>query len=75
MRPASAYGSGLSRTVWITLKMVVAAAMPIASVSGASSVKPGDVRSLRALYRRSCTTSVNIALAPRLYLVSGFSRT
>src|SRR3954467_4779472 len=53
-RLASRYGNGSSSTFWMTLKMVVAAPMPSASVRIASAVKAGWPRSARSPYRRSC---------------------
>ena len=46
-RSASAYGSGRSSTAFTTLKMAVVAPIPSASVSTATSVKPGVLRKAR----------------------------
>jgi hypothetical protein len=39
---ASLYGSGRSNSVLTILKIIVSALMPIASMSNATAVKPGD---------------------------------
>ena len=47
-RPGSGYGSGRSRTASTTEKIAVFAPMPSASVKIATTVKPGDLRSMRS---------------------------
>ena len=49
-------GSGRSRTASTMLKIAVFAPMPIAIVSTAMTVKPGDRRSVRIAYLRSCAS-------------------
>ena len=48
MRSGSGYGSGRSKTAFTTEKMAVLAPMPSASVSTATVVKPGFLRSMRS---------------------------
>src|SRR5437867_13052123 len=54
--PGCSYGSGLSKTPLITLKMAVLAPMPSASVSTATAVKPGFFSSWRKANLRSFIT-------------------
>ena len=56
-RSASGYGSGRSRIALMTLKIAVLAPIPSASVATATSVKPGEFRSVRAANRTSRQSS------------------
>ena len=53
-RSESGNGKGRNRTAFTTVKIAVFAPMPSASVSTATSVKPGLFASVRTAYRRSC---------------------
>src|ERR1039457_6125020 len=53
--PLATPGIGRNSTLSIQLKTVVLAAIPIASVSTATSVKPGLLSDIRRPNRKSCT--------------------
>src|SRR5690349_11560150 len=53
-RPESGKGSGRNSTEYTTEKIALLAPMPSASASTAMAVKPGDLKSTRDAYLRSC---------------------
>ena len=57
-RDGSANGSGRRRMPRTTLKIAVFAPMPIASVNAATSVKPGERRSVRTAKETSWVSSL-----------------
>jgi len=59
-RPGSGYGRLRSNTASTTLKMVVVAPIPTATIRIADSAKVGFLAELRAAYLRSCNNVVNI---------------
>src|SRR5215469_15288908 len=73
MRSGFSYARGRSSTEFTTLNMVVFAPIPRASVSSASAVNPGDLRSIRKPKRASFSMGVGGRLAHLAHLLGNLA--